>query len=241
MVGWLDMGEDKRSARPEAVSLLELPLLRTSLPPQARPWRVRRALRALARQGVRRILLPPDFTRHELLNAVGLVPVSPLRLCRAMAVPMAKALLAPTPPRQRVVLLRGYGNSAGLLPPLAEALCPLTGTLIADTDRGFDAMSDHLRSHFGAALLAPAQGPPPQVSVELSPGPESGGKRLKLWGPPDLAGLTLTPTGLDLPQRVDSLPLMALLWETGRLEIGQILVSEPGLPLDIDGKKSYNS
>ena len=241
MVGWLDVQPGLRPGRPEAVRLFGLTLLRVPLPPEAGGWRTRRVLKALGRRDVRRVLLPRDFQCWAALNRTGLAAVEPLGLCRAMAPRLAEALLEPIPPRQRAVLLRGRGSSAALLPPLAEALCPMTAALMADTDRGFEALAAGLSQRSGLTLLRPSQGPPPQVTVELSPGPEGPGTCLRLWGRPDLAGLSLRPDLPEPPRGADSLALAGLLWETGRLKMGQIQVVRPGVPLDIEGKRSYNS
>ena len=62
------------------------------------------------------------------------------------------------------------------------------------------------------------------MTLELSsvqPGP---GRVIRLWGEPELAGLTLTLPEAELPPELDPLPLLELLWETGRVGQKEIAV-----------------
>lgn len=230
MVGWLDMTEKAAAHRMERTRLLGLPLLRLPLPAGIGPWRLGWNLRALRRSGVYRVLLPPDFAAQSALERAGLSPISPLPLCRALAAELALTFLEERPPRQRVLTLRGSSSDTALLSSLSQALCPQVGTLLLDQESGFAALSEQLRRRCGAAVLHPEQGPTPDLVLELSPGPPVSCPCIRLWGTPELAGLTLSPQGLSLPPSVDSLPLMELLWETDRLKIGQILVQRSPSP-----------
>lgn len=225
MVAWLTIDEERRwrpklaPARP-----LTLPLLKVSLPPGDPARRVPQAARRLRRRGLSRVLPGPGLEDGELLERWGLRAVDPLPLCRAKGADLALALLENVPLRRRVVALRG--NSADPAAwSLAEALCPRTGALLLDFDRGGEALADHLQRRYGMPPLSLAQGPEPMVSVELAPRPVQIGRTLRLWGEPDLGGLTLS-CRTDLPAQMPRLPFLELLWETGRLAPEQVLVTE---------------
>lgn len=194
-----------------------LPVLKVALPPSYSPCRWRRLSRRLSRGGLRRFL-----TEERAPEGLSLAPVSPLPLCRAKGAELALALLSGLPLHDRRVALRGEAADPAAW-ALAEALCPQVGALLLDFDRGEEALSRRLRERYGAAPLHLGQGSAPQVWVELSPRPDPAPGALRLWGEPELRGLTLT-TRTSLPPELPRLPLLELLWETGRVSREQILV-----------------
>lgn len=220
MVGYLYPTQERKfRIRPEPVVVRTLLLLGVALPAGEITRRLDRGARALSRQGCSRVLTAPELdcrSLPEILNRWGLAPVDPLPLCRAKADELVMALVEELPFRRRCVALRG--ENASLAWPAASALCPQVGTLLLDFHRGEEELSRRLRSTYGAATLNLRLGPPPQVSVEYSPCQETAGRPLRLWGRPGLAGLKLTAGGGE------SLPLLTLLWETGRLGLGSIRV-----------------
>jgi len=195
-----------------------LPVLKVALPQSYSPRRLKRLAERLCRKGLRRCL-----TDNPALDPAPLIPISPLPLLRAEGAELALALLADVPLRQRRVALRG--ETAG--PEtwrLAEGLCPRVGALLLDLDRGEEALARHLRERFGAAPLHLGRGPAPQVSVELDPRPGPAVHALRLWGEPELLGLTLR-TEEPLPPELPRLPFLELLWETGRVAPEDIRVA----------------
>jgi len=235
MVGYL-YETDKRAWRlkPQPLLLHTLPLAAVGIPGGDRDKALRRAVKALSGVGVRRCLTPPGFGDWDVLTALGLSPVDPLPLCRAMAAELALFCLNDIPFRRRRVALRGRDALAAY--SLAQTLCPQVGALLLDFDRGEEELGKTLRETYGAAPLHLGQGPPPQLSVELSPRPPWAGQTLRLWGTPDLDGIELT-VDFSLPPQVEPLPFLALLWETGRLKREEI---HPAYALDRPGEKTYN-
>jgi len=199
-----------------------LPLWEVALPPGNLRRRGRQAVRALRRAGVGRALAP-----HELvgeLGKLGVAPVSPLPLCRAVGDRLALALMEGLPLRRRSAALRGNRVTAEAT-ALALALCPQVGTLLLDFGEGEEGLGETLRRRFGAPALRIGQGPSPQVTLELSqvePRGE-GGTILRLWGEPQLGGLTLTAAG-EVPDGMEELLLLEVLWETGRLPLEAVQV-----------------
>ncbi len=171
-----------RLTREEA---LGLPLLRAQTAGR-RPGAVRRAARALRKQGVRRALVPPGFPDWELLEGQGIRPVETGDFCRALAPAIALAALKGMgiPPEQGVVVLRGERVTRALR-LTALALCPRVKGVLVDAPSGGEALRRELRREYGVpALGGPAAGAPPGVR-----GPRPGGRS----GPPGPAGPPLFP------------------------------------------------
>lgn len=229
MVGWL--AEEERQGRRtvlERTGLVGLTVLRAGvpLPPKLRERtvlrRVEKAAGLLARAGVRRVLTRQDFPHWDVLSAYGLRPVDLEPLCQALAAPLALAALERQgiAPSVGTVALSGRRVSRPLF-QAAMALCPQVRTLVIDAPDGGAELAGELRREYGAAALTALDGSAAQVLLSFSPGE---GRGLRLWGPaPDLDGLTLVPP-LDLPGELAPLPLLAVLWEEGRIPAKEIRV-----------------
>lgn len=177
--------------------------------------RLRRAVRSLRRGGVLRALAPPGC--EPVLAIFGLRPVNPERFVRAQSVPLALAALErrDIPLDRAAVALRGTRADRDMV-RAAQALCPRVRRLIIDTPRGGEELAAWLRREFGAPVLPP--GECGQVALRFQEGcPRAEEASLDLYGPrPRLAGLRLSAPGLEREDRED-LPLLAALWEGGRL------------------------
>lgn len=237
MVGVLELIPGRgRRPRLEAGDLPGLPCLRAAVPIPPRlkerraARRVGRAARMLADAGVRRVLTAADFPHWDLLAAAGLRPVDPGPFCQALAVPLTLAALARQGrrPEEARVLLAGRRVSPALF-RAAEILCPRVRALAVDAGEEGEELAAWLRAEFGAAVLPP--GGETDVALRFDPGEAEGRTALRLYGPaPDLAGLRPVPVEGGLPAGLDRLPLLALLWETGRLGLGRLEVSDGQKP-----------
>lgn len=223
LLGWIHIEEGLRWPRSAPTRVRGLPLWEAALPPGSPRRRGRQGAGALRRAGVRRALVPPALA--EELSRRGVVPVSPLPLCRAMGDRLALALLGDLPLRRRVAALRGDRVTAEAV-TLALVLCPQVGTLLLDFGEGEEWLGEVLRQRQGAPPLHLGQGPPPQVCLELSPVEPwgEGSAVLRLWGEPQLGGLTLTAAG-EVPEGMEELTLLEVLWETGRSALKDIQVA----------------
>ena len=227
MVGWLCRTEEKGwFPRMETVRPLGQPLLLAGLPPGRLPRRLKQGARALMRREVRRVLLGPGLEggeTEEILDFYGLQALDPLPLCRCKGADLALFLLEDVPLWERRAVLRGEtaGPEAWTL---ADALCPRVGRLFLDFEKGEEDLGRYLRTVYGAVCLHLGQGLVPQVSVELAPMPPLNVPTLRLWGKPDLRGLTLAPPG-KLPPGLPALPFLTLLWETGRVRPEELTVA----------------
>lgn len=253
MVGWL-REEEGAPFFPKAhpVRILDFPLLEVALPP-AKPGKSgerqresgerqrkngekqrksgekqgARGAKILKKQGVFRALMPPKW--EEGAQKQGLFPVQALPLYRALGGRLCLKLLEEVPPRRRRVALRGEKVDATAR-AMALALCPHTA-LILEFEEGEEPLAQQLQRTYGAPPLGQAWGAGAQVVVELAPPAAEaplppGTLKLKLWGEPDLAGLTLNCPG-ELPPELPQDPFLALLWESGRLKLGEIGLSGP--------------
>lgn len=246
MVGWL-REEDGAPFFPKAhpVRILDFPLLEVALPP-AKPGKSgerqrengekqrksgekqgARGAKILKKQGIFRALMPQKW--EEGAKKQGLFPVRALPLYRALGDRLCLKLLEEVPPRRRRVALRGEKVDATAR-AMALALCPHTA-LILEFEEGEEPLAQQLQRTYGAPPLGPAWGAGAQVVVELAPPAAEtplppGTLKLKLWGEPDLAGLTLHYPE-KLPPELPHDPFLALLWESGRLKLEEIGLSGP--------------
>lgn len=211
--------------RPEVVRLYGLPVLRAEVD-RSGFWgerRLRRAGRALCRSGILRVLASEDLL--PLLNDLGLRRVDPEPFVRAQSVPLALELLERQglAPERATVALRGLRADRDLL-RTAEALCPKVRSLIIDAPRGGRELARRLRREYGVPILP--EGERGQAALVFQEGcPRREEVSLELFGPrPRLAGLTLTVPRLEDGDRED-LPLLAALWEGGRLRPEDIKIT----------------
>lgn len=223
MLGQLIL-EDRGGGKAERAQLYGLTVLRARADPEGF-WgqrRLRKAGRALRRGGVLRTLASPGFQQWELLETCGLVPVSPLAFLRAQGAPLALGALERQglAPDRSAVTLRGERVDRELTRAAVE-LCPQVRHLVIDAPRGGRELAAWLRREFGIPIL-PAEEPAP-VSLGFGPRGEPEGDReeegihLSLYGArPDLAGLSVAAPSLAQEDQ-GQLPLLAALWEEGRL------------------------
>lgn len=189
--------------------------------------RIEKGARALDQAGVRRVLTRADFPWWEALRRSGLRPVEVEPFCQALAEPLALAALRRLriPLGEAVVTLSGPNVSRSLL-QAARRLCPQVRCLAVDVASGGAELSDWLWREFGAAVVAPGAGRRADVVLRFGPGGAEGATVFSLWGQsPDLAGFCpLLPDGAAEGE-LDTLPLLSLLWEEGRLDLREIRIS----------------
>ena len=210
----------KGDGRPRRGERYGLPVLEAEVS-AANGWRARRTLRSAARRlvrmGVRRALAPPDFLGWEVLERAGLRPVDPLPFLRFHAGELALAALgrAGVPPSCGTVALRGRWADRDFL-RAAEFLCPRVRGLVLSAGESGDELAAWLRRTYGVPVYP--DGAEVSVAVRFDGTAQAGGGRvLSLYGDtPELAGVRLCANRLEEGDRED-LPLLAALWETGKL------------------------
>lgn len=198
-----------------------LRLLRVCVPAPGRRGQLRRAARLLVKARVGRVLVPTGFGAWDLLGKYGLSPVETEDFCRAMAAPLALGALKGLglDPGAAAVALRGERVTRPMR-MAALALCPRVRSLTVSAPLGGEALQAELRREYGVADVAEGRRTP-DVAVHFSEIWGGGAVVLRLYGPaPELAGLTLDCAVPELPEDCQRLPLLAALWETGRLRMG---------------------
>lgn len=226
MVGQLVCAPRGRG-RGEVGRLYGMPVLRTEVD-RSGFWgelRLRRAGRNLRLGGALRVLTPREFDGWPLLEAFGLRRVDPELFVRAHSVPLALEALERQglAPDRSTVALRGLRADREMARAAAE-LCPRVRRLVVDAPKGGRELARWLRREFGVPILPP--GEVGQAALRFQEGCPAGEEAvLDLFGSqPDLAGLTLTAPGLAEEDRED-LPLLAALWEGGRLGRSDIKIT----------------
>ena len=219
MLGQLIVTPNGRG-RAEAGRLYGLPVLRGTVDPSGF-WgerRLRRAGRTLRQGGVLRVLVPREFSHWGALERFGLRPVDPEGFVKAQSVPLALAALERrgVPPDRATVALRGLRADRNMA-RTAAALCRQVRNLVIDAPWGGEELARWLRQEFGVPILPAAEAG--QAALGFQPGcPRREETFLELFGPqPRLAGLTLAAPELAEEDQTD-LPLLAALWEGGRLD-----------------------
>ena len=188
-----------------------------------RERRLRRAARMLRRSGVLRVLAPEELLPP--LEGLGLRPVDPEPFLRAQSVPLVLAALERQglAPDRATVALRGPRADRDMV-RTAEQLCPNVRSLVIDAPRGGGELAGRLRREYGVPVLP--EGELGQAAVIFQAGcPLRERVSLELSGPsPRLAGLSIAAPRLEERDRED-LPLLAALWEGGRLSAGDIKIT----------------
>ena len=165
-----------------------------------------------------RVLAPPEFPHWELLEARGLRQVDPLPFLRFYAGELALAALLRegVAPQRGTVALRGRRVDRDMV-RAAEFLCPRVRELAVSARQGGEELSAWLRREYGMPVRPDGEGITAAVRFdETAPG--GGGRELSLYGgAPRLAGVRPRAAALAEGDQED-LPLLAALWETGRLE-----------------------
>lgn len=175
--------------------------------------------RRLARAGAARVLVPEDFPFWEELERAGLRPVDPLPLAPSWRRPYGSGAAAP--PRGGPVAggggPAGEPGGAGSGPGGGGAVPQGAGFVPLRTDGGGE-LERYLHRQYGVALRPDWDGV--QAAIRFDPRAEEAGQAvLSLFGPEaDLAGLAVSVPGLERQKEGQWLPLLEILWETGRLE-----------------------
>ena len=202
--------EDRRKIGLEEERLLDLPVLTLTLPAREKgsERRLNKGVRLLRQRRVTRVLTPAGFDDWPALYERGLraVDTTPLRCALVPAWVRASLAVKGVRPENAVLCLRGNRESPEMVRS-ALAVCPMVRGLVIDAPGG--ALSARLRREFGMPVL-PARSAQAHLTLTFDPSPVLTG-RFALQHVP-------------LPEDCDRLPLLAALWESGRIKTEEILV-----------------
>lgn len=182
--------------------------------------RLRRAGERLWAEGINRVLVAADFP-HALwgpLEQAGMAGVETGPFCRAQAVPLVLALLGRRGVEAAKATVCLTGESAvGEVQRTAELLAPQVARLVIDCPRQGVELARWLRREYGLPLVEPGS-LQPDVTAAFDRSGDGARTDLRLCGPvPELAGLRLEPEEGALPDGFAPLPLLAALWECGKM------------------------
>ena len=226
MIGYCTLVSEGRGVTLRGKMMCGLPLYAAEV--RAGRWenhRLKRGGGYLARTGVRRVLAPEGFPYWALLRERGLERVDPapllLRLAPMLVLERLRSGRCP-PERARVVL---RGQRAEQLRPAAEALCPFVGTLVLAAPDS-EWLARRLRVNYGMAPQAAETFSHADLELHFGPDlPRRSGQVLEFWpGAPAPEGAILSVRDLPAPEVCETLPLLEVLWETGRLLPEQVRV-----------------
>lgn len=223
MTGHLIHIREKGRGRPERAVLGPLAVLRSAvyepagLSPRRLGRRLYRAERALAAEGVCRVVLGPDFPYAGQLQLLRTVDALPVRRAMADVFALGALELEGVEPRRGRVAL----SASRLCPELmaaAERLCPQVRGLTIDAPGGME-FARWLHGRFGLPVAPPAAGA--DVTLAFGLGGGRWGRTVELYEGGDLGGLELCAPALELPAGYEG-QILALLWEQGDLERGKL-------------------
>lgn len=212
-----------RSISLERTQLLGLQVLRVSLAITGhwKKHRLSRAARLLKRHGVHTVLVPKDFDYWDIFARQGLTGVNVLPLYRAMADKLVLAELKRrgVETQKACVILCGEQVDADL-ERTARALCPRVRTVVIQAQWGAQRLSRELYWEFGLVAATAERG---DVTVRFGGAGQEG--ELVVCTQPELLGLELEVDGLTVPEELERMPVLAAVWQAGRLKAEQIYVT----------------
>lgn len=229
MIGWVAQ-EDRRGWRPrlEEKEVLGLHLLQVSVP--VRPGlgrerierRTKKAARLLRSEGCRRVLTAEDYSLWPLLVENGLIPVDAGALCMSLGCRLALADLecCGIPEQEATVALVGRRVDRFFF-DAATALAARVRHLAICAGESGGELAAYLERERGMPVLERVGGAHVKLYFTL-PSEVPGRDELVLCGPSPSLGPLEMSIPQPLPGGLDMLPLLALLWEEGRIKDEEI-------------------
>ena len=146
--------------------------------------------------------------------------------CRAMAPAVALAALtgAHIRPEGATVVLRGERVTRAMRMS-ALKLCPEVKNLLIAAPVGGAGLQAELRREYGVPALEDAPGRAPDLAIHFAPSAGGSARIVDLSGnSPRMDHFSFALREQALPEDCEGLPLLAALWETGRLDPAEITV-----------------
>lgn len=209
MLGWLRWSGG-RKAVVEETRLFGIPAAVLYLPERlhGHERKISKALVHLAGRRVSRLLTPPDFSEWQLAAKAGLRPVDTQELRCALAPVWVEAMLGAKglDPEQAVLCLCGERENP-CMAQVARMLCAVVRNLVVDAPGG-EILAARLQREFGLPVL-PVRSARIDLTLHFAPGPV-------------LEGASYGLQGSSLPADCEVLPLLSVLWESGRIKKEEI-------------------
>ena len=216
MLGKIRWGSVRRP-KIEQSEVCGLAVLQLILPERMRDKAhlVGKGLRLLSKRGITRVLVPKDWIFWPQLVQNGLRGVETQAFRCAFAPMWANFLLKEknVAISEATLLLKGERES-GEMERVARLLCPLVRNMAIDAP-GRGNIAAALRREFGLPVL-PARNVQADLTMDFFPAPTLVGVDFQLKGKG------------PLPLGYDPLSILSVLWETGRIQIEDILLKTAG-------------
>ena len=216
MLGKIRWGSIRRP-KMERSEVCGLPVLQLVLPERIRDKAhlVGKGLHLLSKRGITRVLVPKDWIFWPQLVQNGLRTVDTRAFQCAFVPSWVKFLLKEKDiaPDEATLLLKGEQES-GDMERVARLLCPLVRNIAIDVP-GRANLAAGLRREFGLPVL-PARNVQADLTVFFSPVPMLPELDFQIAGE------------LSLPAEYDPLPILSVLWESGRIQVEDIVLKTAG-------------
>lgn len=219
MLGWLGYVQEKGGVSVTPERIAGMPLLRGTIyePEGLSPWRrdrrLRKLKRLLAREKVRRLIIPAGFPYEDFFSDLGRVDPLPFYRSIADLLALERLRLGGVGAKQAVVAL----SAPRLYPELTAAamrLCPQVRGLLIDVPGEGARYAAWLHRAYGLPVGTPAHA---DVTVAFAPGGGRWGRELLLSEERvSLGGLHIAAPSLELPRNCEQ-QMLAALWEQGLL------------------------
>lgn len=222
LICWADLGRFRLEGQRRQVD--GLPLYALSLSPKGKlyPYRLRQGLGLLRQQGVRQLLCPVDFQRHDCLQEKGLRLYNPLPSLQTLGDGLALARLhrLGIAPQQANIALIGHRVTPSL-EQVALSLSPLVRELSICTQEGGQALESRLYRQYGIPPCPGRKNPSLRLCFHNYQG-ENHPATLDLQSvnSPDFKGISWK--NRTIPGDISPLTWIGLLLETGRIGRGEL-------------------
>lgn len=191
--------------------------------------RTRRAVRALRRAGVCRVIWPEGCPWSAREAGFATIPVEGLYQAQADRLALGALERLGIPEGEGRVALVGQRLSVPLQ-RAAQRLCPRVRGLLLQVGEEGENYARWLHGQFGLPVCPAAAGA--DVTVAFAPGGPRWGRSLEVYGACRLDGLRLTAPALGLPEDIEG-ELLAVLWERGAVrgeDLALLSLDTPGGP-----------
>ncbi len=211
------------SEKPMTLEIVEvegLRMLRGGFPAEGHfyEYRLGRYLKKLRRQGIRRMLAPPDFGYWDFAKRQGISPVNEqnfLRSCGGELLLLALKKAGKNPADCKIAL-RGTRVGRDML-LTANFLVTQVRDISISAPHGGSSLQNMLRQEWGVGVFPDGDFVEGAIRFDRGGG-EGGGVVLSLFGDdPGLGGLVVNYEKFPVFLAVEPLKLLAALWESGKL------------------------
>lgn len=210
----------ERPTELERVEVEGLPILQGGFPKSGWFYRARlgRYLKKLRRQGVRRMLVPEEFSGWEVAKKQGISPVNSISFLRKFSGDFLVFALKKRgyDPGKCAVALRGTRVGRDMI-EAADRLVFQVRDICISAPHGGESLQNLLRQEWGLAVHPDGERVEGVIRFDSGGGAE-GAVVLSLFGShPQLGGVVVDPLRFSQFSEEERLQLLTVLWESGKI------------------------